>query len=698
MFYLLVTNGKTIEVRCTETAPVIDGSIEEIWQNADSTYGFVQYMPYEKEKPSDETSVYLLQDNDNLYIAIRCWTRNIKPVKQLGGNEDFVVVYIDPFGSKTTAYYFEVHISNTYDDGWILDDGRTSDNTWDGVWYQAVKVFEDRYEVEIKIPFKSIRYKKGLSEWGINFKRYICAKQEQDYWTEVLQLEGHLVSKYGTLRGINPRAKGYYFEIYPEGFVRSHKTAGTTMGIEASYSLNLKWDITSQSTLNATALPDFAQIESDPFTLNLSRYETYLSERRPFFIEGSEIFRMSDFGEDKGFYSPLKIFYSRRIGKSINGDLVPIICGVKLTSKSKKLNFGMFGAYTDELINGDTIIEPNRGFGILRTNYKLLTTSDIGLLFGGTAVNGDTYNYVLGLDGVYRSSPNQLIMQTAISDRNKKKGWAVSSGYMGFIKSFLTLASAQVISDSLDVRDIGYVPWAGMKKYRFITGPYKMYQKGILGNLWIGAGGAVIQEPGDTNWSKIGLICINPNLRNNWGGNLELSGGEFYEANLEYFARSIDLSIWGNGANYAIWLGGNLNFSYNYKRDFLAYQASTWHGFYYSIISRLSLTLESYSWIEWDTLNTLLAFTPAAIPRIDFTITPLMTLGIFNEFVFSAPGINFGETEFLTNRFGFLFSYNFMPRSWLYIAINDYREQDETEKLQLQNRIGAIKVKYLLHF
>ncbi|MEO0124266.1 MAG: DUF5916 domain-containing protein [candidate division WOR-3 bacterium] len=697
LLLVLVANNKSLEVRFTETAPVIDGHIEEIWLKADSAYDFIQYMPYEKEKPSDNTVVYILQDENNLYFAFRCWTKNSKPVNQMSGNDDAVSVYLDPFGSKTTAYLFKVYVSGVYDDGWILDDGRSSDLSWDGVWYYAVKTYDDRYEVEIKIPFKSIRYKKGLSEWGINFRRHIPERQETDYWTEVSQKEGMLVSKFGTLKNINSQAKGYYFEIYPEGFVRYDKVGALSGEIKPSASLNLKWDITSQTTLNATAFPDFAQIESDPFILNLSRYETYLSERRPFFVEGSEIFRMSDFGEGKGFFSPLRIFYSRRIGKSVDGEVVPIIGGLKLTSKSEKLNYGLFGAYTDEVKDSNLVLEPRRGFGVFRGKYKVLENSDMGILFSGTAVNKDTYNLAIGVDGVYRSGPNQFIVQSAMSDKIGKRDWAVSSGYFGFIKNFLTMGSVQVIGDSFDVQDIGYVPWAGIKKFMLLTGPFKTYQKGFLRNLWTGFGGALIQSPGEKDWSKIGFACFNPNFRNDWGGSMEIEAGPYYEADTSFLFRCANVSVWGNGPKYSIWGGANISYSYNYYRGFLAYQSYTWHGFYWTVMPRISINFDSYFWVEWDTTNTILTIWPSATPRIDIKITPIMTFGIFNEFVFNTPGTNFGATEFLTNRFGFLFSYNFKPKSWLYIALNDYRA-NQGEGLALQNQVGAIKAKYLIYF
>lgn len=693
LFYLAIDH-KIVEVKFTQTAPKIDGYIEEIWQTADSAYGFIQCEPYEKSKSLDNTIVYLLQDENNLYCAFRCWAHRHKPVAQFAGNEDFVTLYLDPFGSKTIAYYFKVCASGVISDGWILDDGRSSDDSWDGVWYRAARIYDDRYEVEMKIPFKSIRYKKELSEWGINFKRYIASKQETAYWTEVLQVEGNLVSKYGALRNVHPLASGYYFELYPEFFMRSEKEATDPWKTSVSGSMNLKWDITSQVSLNATTFPDFAQIESDPYTLNLSQYETYLEERRSFFLEGKEIFRMSDFGAGKGFFSPLTIYYSRKIGKSMYREAVPILGGLKLTGKSREWNFGLFGAYTDSLET-----EPQRGFGVLRLQHKLHTTTDIGLLCSGTRARNDDYNYALGFDGVFRSGFHQFIYQTAVSDNNNKKGWALSSGYMGFIKNFLTMGGVSVVHDSFDVGEIGYVPWSGLKKAMLCSGPFKTYSRGFIKNLWIGSGISVIQEPGDSvNWSTLGLFILNPNFRNNWGCNLELNIGSCYEASIHYVLRAINVSAWGNGAKYGLNIGGNYSYGYNYYRNFLAYQGVNWVSFEYNVLPRLTVSLSSNIWMEWDTTNTICAMTPVITPRIDFTITPTMTISIFNECVMTVPDANFSEAEVSTNRLGILFSWNFRPKSWFYIALNDCRGQDEFGKMQLRNQIGAIKAKYLICF
>jgi len=353
LFLMILAERKSIEVRYTDTPPDIDGYVEDVWLAADSAYDFIQFIPYEKTAPTEKTTVYVLQDEDNLYIAFRCYADSIKPVVCLTADEDDIRVGIDTFGSKNMAYYFQIYASGIYHDGWILDDGLTYDDSWEGVWYRALKIYDDRWEVEIKIPFKSIRYKKGLNEWGVEFARYMAQNRETSTWNEYSQREDVRVSKHGSLRNMNPQATGYYFELYPEAYLRIDRQfyyvdsiqTDTTM-TKPSVSLNFKWDVTPQATVNATILPDFAQIESDPFSLNLSQYPTYLDEKRPFFLEGYEIFRMADFG-DMGFFDPLEIFYSRRIGKSVNDEAIPILGGIKVTNKSKDWNIGVLGAYTD---------------------------------------------------------------------------------------------------------------------------------------------------------------------------------------------------------------------------------------------------------------------------------------------------------------------------------------------------------------
>ncbi len=709
LLFVINAERKSVEVRYTEIAPQIDGVIEDVWQAADSAYDFVQFMPYEKTAPTEKTAVYVLQDKENLYIAFRCYADSIKPVSCLTADEDDIRIGIDTFGSKNTAYYFLVFASGIRNDGWVLDDGRTFDDSWEGVWYRAVRLYDDRWEVEIKIPFKSIRYKKGLDEWGIAFGRYMAQNRETSLWNEYLQKEDVLVSKYGSLTRMNPQTTGYYFEFYPEAYLRvdRHYYTEDTVRTDSTkrkpgLGLNFKWDITPQTTLNATILPDFAQIESDPFSLNLSQYPTYLDERRPFFLEGAEIFRMADFG-DMGFFDPLEIFYSRRIGKSVDDDAVPILGGIKLTSKTKDWDFGILGSYTDEYeYPYYDWVEPHRWFGVARARRAVLENSNIGLLFSGMMVERDDYNYAFGLDGAYRKGANQFVVQGALSTRKDsirdKFGWAFDAGYFGFIKNFITFASARVIQDSFDVTHVGFVPWTGEKRLLLMTGPYREYRTGAIRNFFVAPGIIATQEPSDSNWSIVGLAEFNTQFRNNWGLDFSVGAGPYYEADTNYTHRSLDLSVWGNLWGNHINFGCNYSYEYNYMRGFPAYQGTNRFTYTYSIIPELSLGLSFFYWIEWNPDNEIIYTWPMFRPRVDIRFNADMSLSIFDEIVTQTPGTDFGELDLQWNRIGVLYAWNFMPKSWLYLALNDHRVQDAAGTLQPLYQGGAIKAKYLIYF
>jgi hypothetical protein len=700
IFLLIVSNlnGKSVEVKFTDTPPRIDGVIEEVWHSADSVTDFVQHSPYDRTDPTERTIVYVLQDAENLYIAYRCFAEHNKPVKCLTSDEDYITIGIDPFGSKSEAYFFTVYASGIPHDGLIYDDGRTMDYSWEGVWYRGVKLYDDHSVYEVKIPFKSIRYKKGLSEWGIQFHRYTASNRETAFWTEIEAHEDPMISKYGTLKDINPQSTGYYFELYPEGFVRydryiEYGEDSLRTKKKLSGSLNLKWDATPQTTINATIYPDFAQIESDPYSLNLSRYPTYLSEQRPFFLEGTEIFRMSDFGENRGFFDRLSIFYTRRVGKSLNGEVVPIIGGLKATHKAENWNFGLLGAYTDSLET-----EPEREFGVFRMKRKILENSDAGILFSGTRIDNERYNYAIGLDGVYRKGFNQFIVQTAASDNGGKQGWAVSSGYFGLLKGFLVLSSAEVVDDSFDVSDIGFVPWAGLKKFFLMAGPQKNYQKGLIRTLFYGPALIVYREPGEDSTSILGGFSFNPNFRNNWGFNLEGYAGPVYEADTHYTHRSVNLSAWGPFAGQQTNFGADYEYSYNYYRGYVANMFSNWYRVAYGIIDNASFVLNGNEWIEWDPDNNLVAITSVLTPRIDIRFNADMMLSVFSQMVFETPRTEYEETNLVSNRFGALLSWNFKPKSWVYVALNDYNIEDANGQMELYDRVAAVKAKYLVYF
>jgi hypothetical protein len=713
---------KILSVNRAATPPRIDGRIEAVWLQADSIDDFVQSWPDEGAAPTERTVVYVMQDDGNLYVAFRCHAAKNRPVGQLYGMEEEATVYIDPMDSKSGGYFFKVYGSGLWRQGLVLDNGNDQDWSWDCVWSGASRLTADEFTVEMKIPYKSIRYKQGAmledsgesriqkpetrnqnwgrgggaSEWGINFHRFIATSQENDFWVTLPEREGgNLVSNYGRLQGIEPRAQGYYFELFPEGFVRLDQGADGETEIKPRASLNLKWDPTPQTTVNATAFPDFAQIESDPYSFNISRYPTYLSEQRPFFVEGRELFRMSG---SNGPFNPLNIFYSRRIGKAVAGEPVPIISGLKLTTRTGGSSFGALGAVTDQLADSTGVYEPRRGFAVLSGKTRLLDASNLGLLFSGTMARADNYNFALGGDWSYRSGGSQAVAQAAFSDHDGTPGWALSSGCFSPIgRGAVMTGSVEVVSDSFSVDDIGYVPWAGRTRVTAGAGPYITPRQGNLRRMTIIPSLVFDQEPGTDEPSYGSVLSVESNFRNGWGGHFEGFAGHAAEADTTYFGRSASASVWGASLKDNVGFGGSYDHSYNYARGFVAANYSDWVSYTYYLAGRVAVMLSANNWWECDPQGDVVAVTSVARPKLDFRINSRISFNVYDEIVLQTPETRFAETRPATNRVGCLFSWNFLPKSWLYLAFNDYRV-DAGEGLTLASRVGAVKLRYLFYF
>jgi hypothetical protein len=696
---LFAAPTKSLEVHSVAVPPRIDGRIEEVWAAADSATGFVQAAPDEGDPETERTVVYVLQDENNLYVAFRCWASRRPQVAQLYGVEDEATFYISPTESSDMGYFFKVYGSGLYHDGLLLDGGADQDWSWDCVWYNSIRHYPDRFEVEMRIPFKSIRYKPGTTSWRCNADRYVAMNVERDYWQYTPDREGGVtIANSGLLTGMAPRSHGYYLELYPEAFVRYDSVPPAEGTFKTSASLNVKWDLTPQTSLNATVLPDFAQIEGDPYSVNLSRYPTLLAERRPFFIEGSEFFRMTGLGD--GSFTPLRIFYSRRIGKAIRQQPVPILGGLKFTSRFGGTSFGALGAYTQSLTDTSLgIAEPPRAFAVLSGRTPLPDGNRLGLIFAGTEAGSQDYNFALGSDWSFARGPHRGAFQAALSDRDGKVGWALNSGYSGMLGNIVANSAFEVTDDSFDVTDIGYVPWAGRVRFNASAGPL-FTTRGAMRRLTVMPSVGFNREPGATDLSYFAGVGANPQFRNGWGAYLYADAGRTADADTLFPFAEWNVSVWGGDIKYNVNLNASGGRAWNYQRGYLAWNYNDNVSFTYYLAGRVALMLGLFNGWELDPANRLACVTTAASPRIDFRINSKMSFNVYNEMVLLTPAARFDSTEFYSNRAGFLFSWNFLPKSWLYVALNDFRVADfgdPSHPLKLADLIGAVKVRYLFY-
>ncbi|RLD70820.1 MAG: hypothetical protein DRI87_07780 [Bacteroidetes bacterium] len=307
--------------------PVIDGKGDDVvWELTEWSGDFIQREPYENEDPSQQTAFKILYDDNNLYVLIRAFdTEPDKIERRLARRDswegDFVSIAIDSYNDDLTGFVFAVNAAGVKNDGIVTND-TDFDDTWNPVWYVKVSIDKLGWLSEMKIPFTQLRFANSTDHvWGLELLRILFRKEEMSLWQMVPQQASGWVSLWGNLHGIEDIKPKKEVELIPYvmGNIKTYEKEegnpymdGTDPGFNAG--LNGKVAITNDLTLNFTINPDFGQVEADPSQVNLTAFETFYEEKRPFFIEGSNIYDYP-VSSSGGFFGRDNLFYSRRIGR-----------------------------------------------------------------------------------------------------------------------------------------------------------------------------------------------------------------------------------------------------------------------------------------------------------------------------------------------------------------------------------------------
>ena len=297
-------------------APSLDGRLDDdAWKRAPASSTFTQKSPDEGSPPTESTSLRVVYDDDSIYVAVDCTQTHSPIVARLTRRDrdvegDTIAIDLDTHAEGKSA--FELGVSAA---GVLLDKIRFNDtdssSDWDENWDARVQVRDGGWSAEVRIPLRILRFtSRDVQSWGFEVRRYISTRQELDEWAFFPQSAGGEVSHYGHLDDLRALEARTPFELRPfvVGQVRRRSASTTQLanGIDASLTggLDLKWHPSQSLTLDATFNPDFAQVEADQLVLNLTTYETYYPEKRPFFLEGLDIFT-----------TPFQLLYTRRIGR-----------------------------------------------------------------------------------------------------------------------------------------------------------------------------------------------------------------------------------------------------------------------------------------------------------------------------------------------------------------------------------------------
>jgi hypothetical protein len=381
-------------VRVAEGAIRVDGRLDEAaWLDVPLLTDFVQKEPVEGAPPSDRMEVRFAYDNAALYVAARMSSG--APIqapmdrRDSGDRAEHFVVYFDTYLDRRTASAFGVTAAGVRLDEYYGTDNDRGESDYDPVWVARTSVEAQGWNAELRIPFSQLRFSdRDPQIWGLNVKRWIPSRNEEVYWALVRRTQEGWASRFGDLRGISGITPSRRIELLPYLASASHMFGAPEPGnpftesadLDGRVGLDAKVGFGSNLTLEATVNPDFGQVEADPAEVNLSAFETFFDERRPFFLEGIDLLNNQD---DNWFYT-------RRIGAApagrASGDFVDfpststILGAAKLTGRLQSgTSIGMLGAVTGEefartFTPGTTIgrvqVAPRTTYGVARVQQE----------------------------------------------------------------------------------------------------------------------------------------------------------------------------------------------------------------------------------------------------------------------------------------------------------------------------------------
>lgn len=466
----------------------IDGILKEKdWEKEQKITGFVQHEPYAGRPASQPSVVKILYDNNSLYVGAILYDSSPDSIYREFGerdeisNTDWFGIYIDPFDDGLISYGFFVTASGVQIDEKLVSGD--DDKRWDAVWDSHVQITDSGWIAEIEIPYSAIRFQKDTMQiWGINCFRSIRRYRELSTWNFINPKIESIGIQHGELKGIEnikPPVR-LAFIPYVSGYLEK-SPLHSKWGHSFKAGLDIKYGISESFTLDMILIPDFGQVESDEEVFNLSPFEIYYSEKRPFFMEGTELF-------DKG-----DVFYSRRIGDTPDGynsledslmpqeqiyknpDINQLINATKITGKTKNgLATGFFNAMTSNTyaVIRDTITGLHRDILTDRfTNYNMIVleqslknNSFISLFNTNVYTPGAKYvANVTGSDFRFQNRSNMFGVNGEISVSQKyNKGFTPDFGYQYEISAgkiggnFTFDLEYKVNSDTYDPNDMGF--------------------------------------------------------------------------------------------------------------------------------------------------------------------------------------------------------------------------------------------------
>lgn len=397
-------SAATVQAVAVDHPPKMDGTLDDpLWRSAIAITDFRQQEPLEGQPATEKTEVRILYTPHAVYFGIHCYDSASSGIvaRELRRDvsqdlDDHFEILIDSNHDRRGGYVFQVNPLGTQIDGLIVEEqqdnsGMDFDPGWDGVWTSEARIGPDGWTATIEIPFTTLNFTHSRQVlWGVNFKRFIRRKNEEDLWVAYRRTFGITkVSQAGDLNGIENIGSGRLFIVKPYGLARYDQQTGADPKFPLTAGVDVKYGLSSNLVLNLTGNTDFADTEVDLEPFNITPFKVFIPEKRQFFLENAGVF---NFGLGDGD----QLFFSRQIGiDPITGNQVPINGGAKLTGRVGRMELGVMDV--DTRSSGPN---PYSNFGVVRLKESLWAGSYIGAMAidkrSGDVL--DSFNQTGGID------------------------------------------------------------------------------------------------------------------------------------------------------------------------------------------------------------------------------------------------------------------------------------------------------------
>lgn len=703
LFSQKINNEYVLQMKFAEDPLVIDGELNELtWQHAEVADNFFMVLPMDTSFAKARTEVRMAYDADAIYLSAVCFddlpggyvVESMRRDFMFGVNDNFLV-FIDPFDDQTNGFSFGANAAGAQWDG-MMSGGAAVNLNWDNKWSSKVQNYDDKWIFECRIPFKTIRYKKGITEWGINFSRLDLKLNEKSSWAPVpRQFPTASLAYTGILKwDAPPPDPGTNISFIPYGLMRytNDLENGNKEDVNWEVGFDAKASLTASLNLDLTVNPDFSQVEVDRQVTNLSRFELFFPERRQFFLENSDLF--ADFGMQK-----IRPFFSRRIG--LNS---PIHFGARISGKlNKTWRIGVMDVQTGKV---DSLGMPAQNYAVAALQKQVFARSNISALF----INRESLNYHparedsaqytvfnrnAGLEYNLASSDNiwtgKFLFHKSFSQGVSEKDYMYASELNYRTKKIALTWHQEYVAQNYNA-EVGYVPRTNFHNFNPM-GRYSFFPK--KSQMIVSHGPRIgldvylddsYKRTDTETYLAYGIEFLNRSEFSVWVSDdyvLLLDDFDPTNSGGEMLLEGTDYSWNAFGVNY-----------FSSPRNLLRYEFNTRYGGYYngtrlfvsgSVGYRIQPVASFNIDVAFNNIELPQPYTSTHLwlisPRLDLTFTNTVFLTTFLQYNNQANNVN------LNTRF----QWRFKPASDFYIV---YTENYLPENFASKNRALVLKLTY----